>query len=150
MSRFRLITLSIAALVVATATACSPQETAPAAADGTAAVTAPDPAPAQAGGAPGSGDAAELDTALVELGLGGAAATTHAYAQACGADAATLDAFRTVQAEQATSMGVDQAQFDSQFEQALPLASRRVAIDDESMAPANRADTCETVLATLE
>ena len=82
----------LAALVFAGLTACND----PAAPSTEVAAPAPDAtAPASAAEAPATGavpagDAAALDARLVELGWAGAAATTHAYAQACGASAGQL------------------------------------------------------------
>jgi len=100
-------------------------------------------------GAVPEGDAASLDARLVELGWAGAAATTHAYAEACGASAAQLETHLAAQRDQATAMGTDAAEFDRQFAKALPIATRRVEIDDVAMSDSYRADTCETTLSAL-
>lgn len=111
------------------------------------AVSAPAGVATDPGSAPGS--AATLDARLVELGWAGAAATTHAYAEACGASEAELDAYLAAQREQAGAMGTDAAEFARQFAEALPIAARRVEIDDVAMSDRYRADTCETTLSTL-
>ena len=95
-------------------------------------------------GDPGA-EARGIDQQLVDLGLPGAAATSYAYAQACDASQADLDAFRAAQRDQAESMGTDAAAFDAAFDTALPLANRRVAIDDVSMSSEHRAGTCESM-----
>ena len=99
-------------------------------------------------GDPGA-EARGIDQQLVDLGLPGAAATSYAYAQACDASQAELDAFRAAQRDQAESMGTDAAAFDAAFDTALPLANRRVAIDDISMRSDRRADTCEYMLDSI-
>jgi len=99
---------------------------------------------------PVGNDPAELDRQLADLGWGGAAATTYAYAQACDADQARLEGFKAAQRDQASQMGSDAASFDQAFAAALPLATRRVEIDDLSMSPANRAETCQTMMQSLQ
>ena len=94
-------------------------------------------------------EAQGIDQQLVDLGLPGAAATSYAYAQACDASQADLDAFRAAQRDQAESMGTDAAAFDAAFDTALPLANHRVAIDDISMRSDRRADTCEYMLDSI-
>ena len=96
-----------------------------------------------------TGDAATLDARLVELGWAGSAATTHAYAEACGASASQLDGHLAAQRAQAASMGSSASDFDRQFEQALPIAKQRVTIDDVAMSSNHRAETCQTMLASL-
>ena len=46
-------------------------------------------------------------------------------------------------------MGSSASDFDRQFEQALPIAKQRVAIDDVAMSSNHRAETCQTMLASL-
>ena len=99
-------------------------------------------------GDPGA-EARGIDQQLVDLGLPGAAATSYAYAQACDASQADLGAFRAAQRDQAESMGTDAAAFDAAFDTALPLANRRVAIDDVSMSSEHRAGTCESMLGAI-
>ena len=99
-------------------------------------------------GDPGA-EARGIDQQLVDLGLPGAAATSYAYAQACDASQADLAAFRATQRDQAASMGTDAAAFDAAFDTALPLATRRVAIDDVSMSSEHRAGTCESMLGAI-
>lgn len=94
-------------------------------------------------------DAATLEARLVELGWAGSAATTHAYAEACGASAAQLDLHLAAQRAQAANMGTSTAAFDQQFQQALPIATQRVLIDDMAMRADHRAETCRTVLASM-
>ncbi|KGM56734.1 hypothetical protein N799_02265 [Lysobacter arseniciresistens ZS79] len=154
MSLFRptLIAAALAVGLVACSGSEPPAETTGAtpgpANDAAMAGPAADPVAGNDGAVP-EGDAAELDARLVELGWAGAAATNHAYAEACGASAAELDAHLAAQREQATAMGTAAAEFDRQFEEALPVATRRVAIDDVAMSGGRRTDTCETVLASL-
>jgi hypothetical protein len=141
----------LAALVFAGLTACND----PAAPSTEVAAPAPDStAPASAAEAPATaavpaGDAAALDARLVELGWAGAAATTHAYAQACGASAGQLEAHKAAQRDQAIAMGSEAGEFDRQFAEALTVATRRVELDDVAMSDAYRAETCETTLASL-
>lgn len=99
-------------------------------------------------GDPGA-EARGIDQQLVDLGLPGAAATSYAYAQACDASQVDLDAFRGAQRDQAASMGTDAAAFDAAFDTALPLATRRVVIDDISMRSDRRAATCEYMLESI-
>ncbi|WP_078758007.1 hypothetical protein [Novilysobacter spongiicola] len=96
------------------------------------------------------GDAAALDAKLVDLGWAGAAATTHAYAAACGATETQLEAHLAAQSKQAEAMGTSTEEFERQLKEALPIAARRVEIDDVAMAAARRADTCESTLESLE
>ena len=141
----------LAALVFAGLTACND----PAAPSTEVAAPAPDatapasPAETPATAAVPAGDAAELDARLVELGWAGAAATTHAYAQACGASAGQLEAHKAAQRDQAIAMGSEAGEFDRQFAEALTVATRRVELDDVAMSDAYRAETCETTLASL-
>ena len=144
----------LAALVFAGLTACND----PAAPSTEVAAPAPDAtAPASAAETPATpataavpaGDAAALDARLVELGWAGAAATTHAYAQACGASAGQLEAHKAAQRDQAIAMGSEAGEFDRQFAEALTVATRRVELDDVAMSDAYRAETCETTLASL-
>lgn len=107
-------------------------------------------APVAAAAPSPTGAAAALDRQLIQLGWAGAAATTYAYAEACDADAAKLDAFRLSQREQAISMGSDAATFDARFPEALELARRRAEVDDKALAAPYRADTCRTMLGTLQ
>lgn len=151
MSLFRSKPLAAALMVVAVA-ACSPGEE-PSSQLGDQAPlgeTAPEPTMDESAPAAPEGDAAALDAKLVDLGWAGAAATTHAYAAACGATETQLEAHFAAQRKQAEAMGTSTEEFERQFEEGLPLATRRVAIDDVAMAPALRGDTCESILASLE
>ena len=144
----------LATALVGSLAACNQNETAPADSNVTDAANVAqaaveranvvaDTAPAE------TGEAAELDVQLAALEWGGVAATTWSYAEACGAEEAKLARSKETQRAQVVQMGTDPATFDRQFEEALPLAVRRVGIDDVSMAASRRAGTCETVLAYL-
>lgn len=79
---------------------------------------------------------------LEQLGLAGVAANFYVLGQLCGIDAATLDAYRQREQQNLAAI-VPLAQFDANFEAALPLVRRHLEPAHVGYTPEVRRSTCE-------
>lgn len=102
-------------------------------------------------GAQASGDVANIDAKLSELGLGAATASMYVTARECGVDQKALDAYKARERETySQAMNYPASQFDADFEAAMPLLEKRRELDGSYMQGAKGAGTCEWVNSTIQ